>query len=252
MAWLVLAVACTTSSTSELQSDPDYVASIHTQLAAGYLDADNLAVAQEELDVALAIDASHSDANYVYALLMLRLGKTADADRYFRRALRENPDNASAAHDYGVYLCRLGRNSDSIRYFDVAAQNPLFDRKELSLMRAGECTVEQDPEAAERFLRAALQINPRLQAALIQMASLSYDAGEYLQARAYIERYLGVTGGTADGLYLAYRIESELGADTVAEELRATLIRQFGESSEAELLRSEGRKRQSESEPGSE
>jgi type IV pilus assembly protein PilF len=230
-------VSCTTSSTTGTKSDPGSSATIHTQLAAGYLDVGNLSVAQEELDIALGFDASHSDANYVYALLMLQLGKTDDAEQYFRRALRTNPDNGSAAHDFGVYLCRTGEQEESIEYFEMAAENPLFDRKELSLMRAGECMVGRDPKSAEQFLRAALEINPRLQAALIQMATISFDEREYLQARAYIERFLGVSGGTAEGLYLAYQIESSLGADTVAGEYRETLVKEYGESEEAALLR---------------
>ncbi len=233
--------ACTATSTSGVKPNQGDATSEHTQLAAAYLDAGNLAVAQEEIDLALASDRNNSDANYVYALLMLQLRKTSDADEYFRRALRSDPDNAAAAHDYGVYLCRLGRTSDSIRYFEMAGQNPLFDRKELSLMRAGECMVDQDPEAAERFLRAALAINPRLQAALIQMSSLSFDNGKYLQARAYIERYLGVSGESAEGLFLAYRIETKLGAETVASGYRELLIKEFGDSSEAAMLRDEAR-----------
>ena len=245
--WLVqlycvlILLACTTTSTTGIKPDPKESAIDHTRLAAAYLDAGNLAVAQEEVELALASNPNHSDANYVYALVMLQLGRTAGADDYFRRALRSDPDNAPAAHDYGVYLCRLGRNKDSLRYFELAAGNPLFNRKELSLMRAGECMVEQDPETAERFLRAALDLNPRLQPALIQMASLSYDSGNYLQARAYIERYLGVTGGTAAGVYLAYQVENRLGAVTVAEEYRERLIRDFGDSDEASLVRNQFR-----------
>jgi type IV pilus assembly protein PilF len=242
---LTIVSACTSTSTSGIKSDKTDATSEHTQLAAAYLDAGNLVTAQEEIEIALASDRNNSDANYVYALLMLQLRRTSEADEYFRRALRTNPDNAAAAHDYGVYLCRLGRASDSIQYFEIAAQNPMFDRRELSLMRAGECTVDENPEAAERFLRAALEINPRLQAALIQMASLSFDGGKYLQARAYIERYLGVSGETADGLFLAYQIESVLGADTVAGEYREVLLREFGGSDEARMLRSEGRLGQS-------
>ena len=241
---LAIVSACATTSTSGIEPDQGDATSEHTQLAAAYLDAGNLATAQEEIELALASDRNNSDANYVYALLMLQLRRTAEADEYFRRALRSDPANAEAAHDYGVYLCRLGRASDSIRYFEIAAQNPLFERRELSLMRAGECMVNEDPEAAERFLRAALEINPRLQAALIQMASLSFDSGKYLQARAYIERHLGVSGETADGLLLAYQIETRLGADTVAGEYREVLLREFGDSDEAMMLRSEDRQEQ--------
>ena len=74
----------------------------------------------------------------------------------------------------------------------------------------------------------------------ISFAALSYDDQEYLQARAYVERFLNVSGGSAEGFYLAYQVETRLGADSVADNYRSVLMRDYGDSAEAEALRTSG------------
>ena len=46
-----------------------------------------------------------------------------------------------------------------------------------------------DQVMSEQYFRRALDINPNFPEALYQMAQLSYDQQNYLQARAFIERF---------------------------------------------------------------
>ncbi len=60
---------------------------VYTQLGLGYMSQNRLATAQESLDEALAVNPKYSPANHAMALLMLRLGDPAGADKYFVSAL---------------------------------------------------------------------------------------------------------------------------------------------------------------------
>lgn len=237
----VMLCACTTTVTNssvpnlEKPSAKDK-ADIHAQLAQGYLQKKQLQTAKDELKKALKIHPKHSQANYMYALLLLELNKVKEADKYFKKAVDSDLDNSSAAHDYGVYLCRLGKRSEAIKYFDLAANNALFRRKELSLMRAGQCLSSIDVERAERYLRNALKINPRLSGALLQMAEIGFKKRNYLMARAHIERYNAVAGETAAGLMWAYRIERVSGSADIADEYKKKLVSKFPDSREASLV----------------
>ena len=239
-----LLVACASSgavksnkpkSSSELERAEK--AMVHTKLARGYLEQKQYATAKTELERALRIYPNHSDSNYVMALLMIRLEQYQEAEVYYERAVRNDPENSSAAHDFGVFLCQLGKERRAIDYFEIAVSNPLFKRAELSYMRAGECLANIGDAGAEQYLKKSLSINPRLRPALYRLAVVKYEAGSYLSARAYIERYFAITNPQPAALLLAYKIESNLNAMDVAESYRSKLLREFPGSEEAASLR---------------
>lgn len=236
----VFATGCASvDSTPSLgsSSEQDSTASIHTELAINYLRPGLLEIARDELQTALDIQGNHSDANYVPTLLMLRLNEIDRADGYFLRAIKSNSENASAAHDYGVYLCQRGQYQESIRYFSLAANNPLFENKHLSLSRAGECIAGESIEEGEAFLKRALDINPTISSALAKMAEIRFLQQNYMGARAYVERYISVVDPDARTLMLGYEIERALNDEVVASQYREQLLQAYPESSEATRLR---------------
>jgi len=212
-------------------------AMIHTKLAKGYMQQKQYATAQAELEEALDIYPGHSDSNYVMALLMTKLEQYDDAEKYYKRAVNNDAKNSAAAHDFGVFLCQLGKEKEAIEYFDVAVANPLFEKAELSYMRAGECLSKVDDAKAEQYLKKALSINPRLRPALYRLAIVKFGEDNFLSARAYIERYFAITNPQPASLLLAYKIESNLNATDVAEGYRSKLLKEFPGSKEAATLR---------------
>jgi len=239
---IALLTACAStpgsSKSSSQTEDPRAAkAMIHTKLARGYMQQDQYATAKVELERALSIYPGHSDSNYVMALLMIKLEQYPDAEKFYKRAIRNNPRNSSAAHDFGVFLCQIGKQRDAIEYFDIAVSNPLFDKAELSYMRAGKCLSSIKDQQAEAYLKKALSINPQLRPALYRLALVKYGESNFLSARAYIERFLAITNPQPASLLLAYKIESSLNATDVAERYRRTLMKDFPGSQEAASLR---------------
>lgn len=218
-------------------------AMIHAQLAKGYLHQKQYATAKTELQKALSIDPNHSDTNYVMALLMMELEQYQSAEAHFAKAVRYKPDNSAAAHDFGMLLCQIGKERESVEYFEIAANNPLFDKSELSYMRAGECLARIKDPVAQDYLKRALSVNPLLQPALYRLAVIKYDAREYFPARAYIERYFSaINKPQPAALLLAYKIESKLNASEMAERYRTDLLEGFPGSAQASQLRKQTRK----------
>lgn len=237
---LLLAGCATVGPRStEGASDADTRAAVHTELALGYLQRDQKKTALDELEHALDIAPSHSQANYVMAMLQTQLGHPEKADRHYRRALESDPQNSVAAHDYGIFLCKEGKVEEAMKYFESALDNPLYRRKTLTNLRAGECLINMrtDRRGAERYFRAALKANPRLGPALYYMADISYAREEYLAARGYIERYFAAGPDTPASLLLAVKIESKLSAKDVAKEYATRLKKKFASSDEAKQLK---------------
>ncbi len=239
---IAILTACATTPNSSKATDQTEdpranKAMIHTKLARGYMQQNQFSTAKIELERALRIYPGHSDSNYVMALLMIKLEQYKDAEKFYKRAITNNPQNSSAAHDFGVFLCQLGRQREAIEYFEIAVSNPLFKKSELSYMRAGECLSNIKDPKAEDYLKKALSINPRLQPALFRLALVKYNEDNFLSARAYIERFFAITNPQPASLLLAYKIESSLNATDVADEYRRTLMKEFPGSKEAASLR---------------
>ena len=72
--------------------------------------------------------------------------------------------------------------------------------------------------------------------ALIQMAGVSYERSNYLQARAFLQRYLDAAPATAAVLLLGHQIERALADEVAAKEYAVRLGTQFPESPEARIL----------------
>jgi len=92
-------------------------------------------------------------------------------------------------------------------------------------------------DAAETHFRNALEINPRVAVALIQMSQISYKTASYLSARAYLQRYLEISPSTAKSLWLGIRIERELGDKNTLSSYTLLLKNKFPDSREAKLLK---------------
>ena len=69
------------------------------------------------------------------------------------------------------------------------------------------------------------------------MASLKYGQGDYLRARAFVQRYLDVAPAGAESLELAARIENARGDQSAAREYKDALLADFPDSPEARALR---------------
>ncbi len=211
---------------------------IHTQLGATYLSRNQLDIAQQELERSLEINPDDSQANHIMGLLQLRLRQNDKAEQHFRRAIGERPDNADARNSYGVFLCERGRLDEADEQFRAAIKNPLYKSPEQASLNAGICQLKKpDKNAAASYFRTALRHNPRQPQALLHMARYSFEAGESLSARGFIQRYFEVAKDTPDALLLAFRIERVLGAKDAQATYALRLRGKFPQSAEAKQLR---------------
>ena len=149
-----------------------------------------------------------------------------------------NSSDASTLNNYGQFLCQEARYDEAEEIFLKAAQNPLYSTPEIALSNAGTCAMAQSKlDIAETHFRNALEKNPRVAVALIQMSQISYENANYLSARAYLQRYLEISPHTAKSLWLGIRIERELGDKNTLSSYTLLLKNKFPDSREAALLK---------------
>jgi len=93
-----------------------------------------------------------------------------------------------------------------------------------------------DLARSEDYLRAALAADPQNAEALLQMADVSNQRGNNLQARAFLQRHLAVAASSPYALWLGVRIEQSMGDFTASDRFGNQLRTEFPESVETRLL----------------
>ena len=211
---------------------------LYTRLGLGYMKQDRLSASLEALEEALAVAPQDSAANHAMALLRFKLGDPVQARRRFRIALASDPGNFGARNDFGTVLCELGAWADGIQQFRVALDDPFNTAAYRSQFGLGLCLMGvSDLIGAQDQFRAALVSRPNSSAILYQCAVVSFNLGENLSARGFLERYFGTGPASADSLLLAVRNEQKLGAKDLVVQYASKLRSDYPASEQVEELK---------------
>jgi type IV pilus assembly protein PilF len=208
-------------------------AETHTDLAIGYYERAQMAVALEELGIAEKIDPSLPRIYTTYGLVYMFLGETAKAEQAMRQALAIAANDPEVRSTWGVYLCGTGRYAESIAEFGTALRNPLFKSRESALVNAGKCASAAGNSAeAAGYLRQALAINSQNVQAAYSLALIDYRDGRYDQARKLMPAALGDGESSPPALYLGFCIEQRSGDATAAQTYATQLRTRFPDALE--------------------
>lgn len=201
-------------------------AGFNLQLGVAYLKEGNLPLAKEKLERALSQDPRDANVHSALALLEDRLGHVAEADKYFRTALRLAPQSPDISNNYAIYLCRTHREAEGVERFLAVANNALYAAPATAFTNAGVCLRGANKlDAAAAAFERALQIQPNYAEAAYQLADLELTRGHPAQSRAVIDRFMGsFVNVTPEMLLLALRAARTQG-DRLGEERYARRLR---------------------------
>lgn len=226
---------------SRASSDENLSARLHTELAAGYFQRGQYAVALQELRVALDADAAYAPAFNVLGLVHAELREDKEAEANFKRSIELSPNYSEAHNNFALFLCQRGRKDESLNHSEIALSNPLYATPEIALANAGNCALEKgDLAQAELFFVRALKRLHNQRTALLGMAEVHYRQGRWLAARSVLRQYSAQFGDLADlgpqALWLGVRTERKLGDRDAEASFGALLRRRHPESMQAQWL----------------
>jgi type IV pilus assembly protein PilF len=243
---MLLVSAC--SSSSGINGDQQSVdtrasAKVHTELAAVYYEQNQFAYALDELKYALKMDSSYAPAYGVRGLVNMALLEDRKAEEDFRRSIDLDGSDSGTRNNYGWFLCQRGREKEAMVQFYEALKNPLYATPEKAHLNIGMCykKVGKNVEA-EQALRTALNIQPRLNEAMLGLAEISFARADYAGAKSYFIR-LARNGAelAAPDLLLAIRIEHKLGDRNAEASYKLQLRKRYPDSRENQFILSGGR-----------
>ena len=181
----------------------------------------DFASAETQAHAALEIDPKSADAYTVLAVVADQRGQPDAAGAYYAKAAQLAPASGTAQNNYGAWQCGHGHPAESLANFDAALKDPLYTTPAAALGNAGACALRAGQSArAEENLRRALQIDPNNAVALGAMAQLRFNQGQYLDARAFMQRRLSAAQADREALLLAAQIEDRMGDAAAAARYR--------------------------------
>lgn len=215
------------------------IARTHVELGVGYIRQGKFDIALEKLKKALDVEPSYAPAHSAIAIVYERLEKYEKADYHYREAISLSPDDGGLYNNYGVFLCGQKQYKEAEENFLRAVATPRYPTPELAYENAGACerkSPKYDIEKAEKYLSTALNKNPRLPLALVNMAHIRFEQKNYLSARGFLQRYESVARHTADSLWLGVKVERQLKNKDGAQDYAKQLQTDFPKSEQFKLL----------------
>lgn len=217
------------------------VAISNLNLGIEYMQLGKYELALGRLQRAQAAKPDYAPVYDVFGLLYQRMGLPQEAEQNFLHALKLDQDNPSTLNNYGQFLCSLDRVEEAEKHFLAAAENPLYDAREIPYANIGTCAHRHgQPGKAVDYFSRALSLNPKIPPALFSMSEINYDRKDYVAAQDYLDRYVRLKGQSPGTLWLAIRIERELGDKDKVSSYALLLRNKYPDSEEAKLLSESG------------
>lgn len=179
----------------------------YVSLGIGYLERGMTERAKHPLQQALEIDPSSADAHAALALTFQREMEYDLADEHYRKALSSKGSDARLLNNYGSFLFERERFDDALKSFRKASEDTMYGERSRVFENLGltYMRLNQPAEASKAFTRA-LRLNSRQPRALLEMAVLSYEAGDYPAASGYYNGYSQLAEQNARSLLLGSRL----------------------------------------------
>lgn len=137
------------------------------------------------LKEAVALDPDNPIYRNALGVVLLNLGKPAEAQGEFQKAIALDASYAEAHHNLGLALAEQGHYDQAIASYRRALSLPLYSTPEVGYYNLGRAYAQVDrPKDAEDALRTAIQLEPKLGAAYYQLGVVLSTTGRREEAKA--------------------------------------------------------------------
>lgn len=193
-------------------------------LGLGYLEQGRMVKARENLEIALDHSPTYYRAQISMAHYYERVGEQSAADMMYSRAVRQHPDNGNVLNNYGTFLCKQGEYERADSYFNKAIKQPYYYLISTSYENAALCSVKAgNTDKAQHYFERTLAHDPNRQRAILHLAKLEIDSGQYKQARLRLMQYHQRFGVKKASLKLLADLEEKAGNSALEQKYRTKL-----------------------------
>ena len=238
-------ICCTLMLTTEAktakESKSHAAARIHSELAAHYQTAGQVAVAIDELNLALKSRSDYVPAHTLLGIIYEQLRQDERANTHFLAALsnagNQKINDTDIRNHYARFLCRANRGDEALAQFTLIFNDPVYPNMGQALTNAGICAARLGrDELALAYLNAALERDSVNAEARIYRGHVFVRSARFDAARADLRIVQAQNSHPAAVLWLGIRL-NHIQRQRNTDSLRAELITQFPTSLEATWAR---------------
>ena len=195
---------------------------LHKALGLAYFDVNQFRLFKQQMDKAIAIDASDVQA-------LFHLGRYQELVRndfesalgFFEEVLRRNPEHAESRYFLGYCLENLHRTQEAMAAYREAAAMDWTEAFH-GLVRLVE---DSDPEAALAWARKAVESEPERAEGRFLVARILWKMKQYSAALQAVEHAIKLAPDHVEAHFLLHRIHRQLGNSAEAGRALATFKR---------------------------
>lgn len=212
---LTVLSGCISTKESVFTDDysPEKALNARVELARQYIGEGNWEAAKRNLRLAYDIDPNNARVHEAFALVYQSTGEFELSEESFKKALQIDPKFPRARNNYAAFLFTQQRFEEAEEQLQIVVKDTLYPGRPLAFVNLGLCRVQLfDPEGAEEAFVRALAMDRTNSIALLEMAEIRFNAGDYRNAREYYGTYRNVVRQqSAKGLWLGIRLARQSG-----------------------------------------
>jgi len=196
--------ACVTTETGSLaaNADPKKAEASYVQLGLAYLQSGNRDSARINFENALEINDRSAPAHEGFARLYQLDAENELAEKHFKYAIRYDSKFSRAHNNYGYFLYLQGRYEEAYEEIDIAAKDVSYDNRAVALLNLGKTALKLgNQERARAAFEHALSLQPNFAPAMIELADITYNMGDYALSKNYLDRHNQLTRPTPKTLW---------------------------------------------------
>lgn len=189
--------------------------------AAWLISGKHTAEAERLLKPAIALAPEDAVLRAMFADSLIEQGKPEEAERLMRDYVEQHPDDGQARLDLALLYLKTGANADALRELEKLPKS--MQTPAVLYYRAQACRALKRPEQAAQLLELALKQSPDFLEAMLELAGIEEERGNYAKARAYYEKLLNFDEGNQDILIRLVALSLKEGNPERAYELACAM-----------------------------
>lgn len=186
----LLAQGCVTTTNSTFKADKQAEVASRVKAATDYLNQGNPEKAIVHLKRALELDPDSAPVHDTLAQVFWKSGEYELAEEHFRKAIGSDPQFSRARNNYAAFLYERGDTRGAIRELEHVVSDTLYESRAAAFANLGRAYQKLGETAkAEEALSRAVKMDRRQWPAMLELAQISYDRGDYDPATRYYEQF---------------------------------------------------------------
>ena len=190
------------------EASPEEALELRVELARKYIGQGDWDNAKRNLKAAFEIDPRNAEVHEAFALVYQSTGEFELAEEHFKTAIKLDKNFSRARNNYAAFLFAQERYQEAEKQLEIVTRDSLYRGRPNAFVNLGLCRLQLfDPQGAEEAFMRALTMDRTNAIALLEVAQLRFDDGDYAGAQQFYDTYRTVTRQqSARGLWLGIRL----------------------------------------------